>query len=49
MDKYGYVFAAFVIVWVALAAYIFMMGQEQKRFRKEIDQLKSLIGKNQKS
>jgi CcmD family protein len=48
MEKFGYVFAAFVIVWLALCTYVFFMGQTQKKLGKEIEELKSLVVKNQK-
>lgn len=46
MEKFGYVFAAFIIVWLVLCAYVLFMGLAQKKLGKEIEELKSIIAKN---
>jgi CcmD family protein len=43
-DNLGYLFAAFVIVWAALFAYLFSLSRRQRRLRQEIDLLKGVLG-----
>ena len=43
MDNFGYMLAAFSVIWVALCAYIFILGQKQKQLRRDIDQLKTML------
>lgn len=39
MENEGYLFAAFAIVWAVLFAYILLLGNRQKRLKKEVDYL----------
>jgi len=43
-DNLGYLFAAFVIVWAALFAYLFSLSRRQRRLRQETDLLKEVLG-----
>lgn len=43
-DNLGYLFAAFVIVWTALFAYLLSLSRRQRRLRQEIDLLKEVLG-----
>lgn len=43
MENAGYLFAAFAIVWAVLFAYIFLLGNRQKRLKNEVDSLKKSL------
>lgn len=43
MENEGYLFAAFAIVWAVLFAYILLLGNRQKRLKKEVDYLNKRI------
>jgi CcmD family protein len=43
MSDFGYVAAAFAVVWVGLAVYMFALMQREKALRKDIAELKERI------
>jgi len=43
MDNFGYLFAAFTIIWVALFVYVFIISQRQNNLKREIDKLKTIM------
>ncbi len=49
MENFGYLLAAFIIIWVAVFAYVFSLSQRQKRLRREIDQLKATLQEEKKT
>jgi CcmD family protein len=49
MENFGYLLAAFIIIWVAVFAYVFSLSQKQKRLRREIDQLKATLQEQKKA
>ncbi len=49
MENFGYLLAAFIIIWVAVFAYVFSLSQRQKRLRREIDQLKAALREEKKT
>ncbi len=49
MENFGYLLAAFIIIWVAVFAYVFVLSQRQKRLRREIDQLKATLQEEKKT
>jgi CcmD family protein len=40
MDNFGYVVAAFSVVWIGLFIYIFVLAQREKGLRRDIAALK---------
>ncbi len=49
MDNFGYLLAAFIIIWVAIFAYVFSLSQRQRKLRREIDQLKAALQEEKKT
>ena len=47
MNTMSYLTAAFMAIWVLLAAYLFLLGSREKRLRGEIQRLRRLIEKSQ--
>jgi CcmD family protein len=43
MENLGYLVAAYTIIWVVLAIYIFTLYRNQRRLRQEIDSLKEKL------
>lgn len=43
MNNFWYMFAAFLIIWIAVLAYVLSLAQRQKQLRREINQLKSAL------
>jgi len=43
MDNFGYLFAAFAIIWILLFVYIFIISRRQKQIRREIERLKAEV------
>jgi len=43
MENFGYLLAAFTIIWAGLFGYVFILSQRQKRLRREIDLLKAAL------
>lgn len=43
MANFWYMFAVFLIIWIAVLAYVFSLSQRQKQLRREIEQLKSAL------
>jgi CcmD family protein len=39
-DNLGYLVAAYTIIWVAIAGYVFRLARIQSRIRRDIDALK---------
>ena len=40
MDDLGYLVAAYTIIWVVIAGYVFRLGRKQNRLRREIDSMR---------
>lgn len=40
MENWGYLVAAYTIIWVVLSIYIFTLYRSQRRLRRDIDSLK---------
>ena len=45
MDTMNYLFAAYTVIWIILALYLFSIHSREKRLRDEIERLKRLIEK----
>ncbi|MBI4283249.1 MAG: CcmD family protein [Chloroflexi bacterium] len=43
MEKAGYIFAAFSVVWVGVFGYLLSLFNRQTKLRREIDSLKEVI------
>lgn len=43
MDKFGYMFITFTIVWLAMVIYILILGQKQKHLLEEITRLRDSL------
>ncbi len=41
MENFGYLLAAFIIIWAVLFGYVFILSQRQRRLRQEIELLKT--------
>lgn len=39
----NYLFAGYTVIWVALAAYLFLQGKRQKELKKEVRLLMELV------
>jgi CcmD family protein len=39
----NYLFAAYTVIWIVLAAYLFSIHSREKRLRREVRHLKQLI------
>jgi CcmD family protein len=42
-DNLGYLVAAYTIIWVAIAGYVFRLARIQSRLRREIDALRRRV------
>ncbi len=42
MDNLGYLFAAYVVVWLLLFGYMFSIARKQKQLEREIEMLKDM-------
>jgi CcmD family protein len=42
-DNLGYLVAAYTIIWVAIAGYVFRLARIQSRIRREIDALRRRV------
>jgi CcmD family protein len=40
MDNWGYIVAAFMVVWIGLLIYVFTLVQREKTLRRDIETLK---------
>lgn len=49
MDNLGYMFAAFAVIWVGVLAYVLFLAQKQRQLRRDIDRLKGMIKKEDRS
>jgi len=45
VDTMNYLFAAYTVIWIILALYLFSIHSREKRLRDEIERLKRLIEK----
>jgi CcmD family protein len=43
MENWGYLVAAYTIIWVVLSIYIFAIYRRQRQLRREIDSLKQKL------
>lgn len=48
-QNFGYLLAAFIIIWVAVLAYVLSLSNKQKRLRREIEQLKATLMEQKKA
>jgi len=46
MENWGYLVAAYSIIWVAIFIYIFTLHRRQRQLRREIDSLKEKLKGN---
>jgi CcmD family protein len=46
MNPMNYLFAAYVVIWLILAAYLFSIESREKRLRADIDRLKQMLDKS---
>ena len=45
MNSMDYLFAAYLVIWIVLAAYLYSIDSREKKLRKEIERLKQMIEK----
>ena len=43
MEKLGYLFAIYTIVWAVLFGYVWVLLLRQKQIRKELESIKALL------
>jgi CcmD family protein len=43
MDNMQYLFAAYMAIWIILSVYLFSLHSREKKLRKEIQRLKSML------
>ncbi len=48
MANFGFMLAAFSLIWIVLFVYVFVLFQRQSRLRREIEQLKAMLPKETK-
>jgi CcmD family protein len=49
MENAGFLFSAYIIVWVALFGYVLFLVNKQKNVQKDLDTLKSASQKKESS
>jgi CcmD family protein len=47
MDNLSHLFAAFAVIWIALAGYVVGLTLKEKRLWKEIQALREAVGKKE--
>jgi len=45
MNTLNYLFAAYVAVWLILAAYLYSIHSREKKLRQDVQRLKETLGK----
>ena len=45
MENFGYLFAAFAIIWAVVFSYVFALSRRQRQLQREIDFLKDEANK----
>ena len=45
MNTLNYLFAAYVAVWLILAAYLYSIHSREKKLRQDVERLKETLGK----
>ncbi len=45
MNTMNYLFAAYTVIWIILAIYLYSIHAREKRLRQEVERLKQLIEK----
>ena len=45
MDTMKYLFAAYMVVWILLALYLFSIHAREKKLREEVERLKEILDK----
>ena len=45
MENWGYLFAAFIIVWAVLFAYLFILASRQRRLKRKVESLEEMLQK----
>ncbi len=43
MQNFWYMFAAFLVIWVGVLAYVLSLANRQKQIKREIEQLKMAL------
>lgn len=49
MTNLWYLFAAYMIIWVAIWCYTMFLGKKQKRLFSEVERIKGLLNKQESS
>ncbi len=45
MNTMNYLFAAYTVIWIILALYLFSIHSREKKLREEVERLKQLLEK----
>lgn len=45
MNTMNYLFAAYTVIWIILAVYLYSIHAREKRLRQDVERLKQLIEK----
>jgi len=45
MDTMKYLFAAYMVVWILLALYLFSIHSRERKLREEVERLKEILDK----
>jgi CcmD family protein len=45
MDNTNYLFAAYMVIWILLALFLFSIHSREKKLREEVERLKKIIDK----
>lgn len=46
MDTMKYLFAAYLVIWILLALYLFSIHSRERKLRAEIDRLRDVVEKS---
>jgi CcmD family protein len=46
MDTMKFLFAAYLVIWILLALYLFTIHSRERKLRAEVDRLREIVEKN---
>jgi CcmD family protein len=49
MGSYNYFFAAYVIIWIVVFAYLFRISRSEKKIQRELMELTRLVSRSDKN